>query len=108
METCPQREVVVEIEHTRVVRKRTSTSIRFCPGCGKQTDFVPLAKAAELFDLAPATIYEFITRYSCHFAAGKEGEIHICLADLLTAMGKRIRKGNIKLLGEIKNEEASF
>lgn len=69
---------------------------------------MPLAEAAESFDLAPATIYEFITRYSCHFAAGNEGDINICLVELLTAISKRISKGNIKLLGDIKNEEASF
>ena len=102
MEACPEREIVVEIEHTKVVRKRASTSLRYCEACGGQTDFVTLTKAAELFELTPAMIYEFMKMYSSHFVASGEGEIYICLSDLLTAMSKRIRKEGIQLLGEIK------
>lgn len=102
MRTCPEREVVVEIEHTVVVRKRAQTKIKLCRDCGKPSDFLLLTKAGELFDLEPLRILEFVQRHSCHFAVGNEGEIYICLADLLTAMSKRIRKGKVKLLGEIK------
>ena len=100
MRTGPERQVVVEIEHTVVVRKRANTQVRFCRGCRRPVDFLPLAKAAELFDLEPVRVFDFICTHSCHFVIGNEGEIYICLADLLTAMNKRIKK--VKLLGETK------
>lgn len=96
------REVVVEIEHTRVVRKRAATHLRYCRGCTRSTDFLLLTKAAELFDLEPVRIFDFIHTNSCHFAVGKEGEIYICLNDLLTTVGRRMKNGKVKLLGEIK------
>ena len=96
------REVVVEIEHTRVVRKRAATHLRYCRGCARSTDFLLLTKAAELFDLEPVRIFDFIRTNSCHFAVGKEGEIYICLNDLLTTVGKGMKNGKVKLLGEIK------
>ena len=96
----PEREVVVEIEHTVVVRKRANTKVRFCRGCRRAVDFLSLTKAAEVFDLEPVRIFDFIRTHSCHFVIGNEGEIYICLADLLTAMSKRIKK--VKLLGETK------
>ena len=100
MHTGPEREVVVEIEHTVVVRKRANTRVRFCRGCERPVDFLPLIKAAELFDLEPVRIFDFIRTYSCHFVIGNEGEIFICLADLMTAISKRIKR--VKLLGETK------
>lgn len=102
MQIAREREVIVEIEQIRVVRKRANTSIRWCEACSKMTDFLSLTRAAELFELAPATVYEFINRHSCHFAIGHEGEICICLTDMLSAMSKRISKGKVRLLGDLK------
>lgn len=101
MQLCQEREVVVEIEHIKIVRKRASTQVRFCGSCGKATDFVPIASAAILFELEPETILNFVQVNSCHFITASEGEIHICLADLLSAMSKRIKVGSVKLLGEL-------
>ena len=96
------REVVVEIEHVRVVRKRMATHIRYCRGCMRSTDFLLLTKAAELFDVAPIQIFEFAQTNSCHYAVGKEGEIYVCLTDLLNHVGKSMKNKKVKLLGEIK------
>ncbi len=100
MQGSREREVVVEIEHTKVVRKRASTKVRFCRECKRSTDFVLLNKAAELFDTAPGRLFDFTQTNSCHFAVGGEGEIYVCLADLLTAMSRRMKTGTVKLLGE--------
>ncbi len=101
MQTCPEREVVVEIEHIKTVRKRASTRLRLCRGCGKSSDFIAIARAAALFELEPERVLDFVRVNSCHVIIGNEGEIHICLADLLSAMSKRIKKGSVKLLGEL-------
>ena len=100
MRTCPEREVVVEIEHTKLIRKRASTRLKFCRGCKESTDFVPITKAAELFEGEPVKILDFINSNSCHFLVDSDGDIYICLADLLTAMASTIKTGTVKLLGE--------
>ena len=107
MQTCPEREVVVEIEHIKLIRKRASTKVRFCRGCKTSVDFLLLTRAAELFDVAPVQIFDFTRSNSGHYVVGNEGEIYICLADLLQAMGKRMKTGKVKLLGEC-NEESTF
>jgi hypothetical protein len=107
MQTCPEREVVVEIEHTKVVRKRATTKVRHCRECKASTDFLLLTRAAELFDVAPMRIFDFTRSNSGHYVVGNEGEIYICLADLLKAMGKRMKTRRVKLLGE-SNEESTF
>ncbi|HVF29663.1 MAG TPA: hypothetical protein VNA22_01785 [Pyrinomonadaceae bacterium] len=99
MKISSRREVVVEIERLTLVRKRAKTTIGRCADCAKQTDFLPLVKAAELFGISPAELLEFTRANDCHFTVGAEGEICLCLVDLLSAMSKRITKGTIKLIG---------
>ena len=95
----PQREVVLEIERVTLVRKRARTSVQCCNDCGRSTDFVPLTKAAGLFGITPAELLEFTRTNRCHFTVANDGEISLCLVDLLTAMSKRIKSGSIKLIG---------
>jgi hypothetical protein len=104
IQVCKQREVVLEIERVKLIRKRMKTSLRFCKSCGRSTDFIQLVKAAGFFEVTPAEIFDFICMNHSHFLLGNEDEIYICLADLLAAMNKRMNIGAVKLLGE-KNEE---
>ena len=99
----PQREVVLEIERITLVRKRARTSVEWCRDCRRSTDFVLLPKAAALFGITPTELLEFTRTNHCHFTVGNEGEISLCLTDLLTAMSKRIKSGSIKMLsGDIR------
>jgi hypothetical protein len=104
MGTSPQREVVVEVERIKRIRRRMRTSLRFCSDCSRSTDFIPLAKAGGLFGATPEELFEFIRSNHCHFLVDNEGEIHICLPDLLAAMSRKLETGTFKLLGEQKNE----
>jgi hypothetical protein len=103
-----QREVVLEIEHIKVIRKRAKTNLRFCRDCNRTTDFISVASAADLFSTTPVELFEFTQSYVCHFHVEREQNILLCLTDLLTAMSKRMSKGTVKLLGESKNEEPGF
>ena len=100
MKISPKREVIVEIERLTLVRKRATTTLEWCRECGKSTDLIPLVKAAELFSITPAELLEFTRVNHCHFSVGRDGEIHLCLVALLSAMSKRITTGSIKLIGE--------
>lgn len=103
MEGSSHREVVVEIEHIKVVRKRAKTSFSFCRDCGRSTDFISVASAAELFSTTPSGLFEFTQSYGCHFRVEKDENILLCLTDLLTAMSKKMKRGTVKLLGESKS-----
>jgi hypothetical protein len=95
-----QREVVLEIEHTTVVRKRAKTKVELCRQCGSIMDFITVARAAELFSITTAEMFEFSQSQAIHFWIDEGENIHLCLTDLLSAMSKRLRTGTVKLLGE--------
>ncbi|HEX6125959.1 MAG TPA: hypothetical protein VFZ23_11360 [Pyrinomonadaceae bacterium] len=99
MDGCRQREVVLELEQVRLVRRRAKTSLSFCRGCGKATDFIRLTNAAELFDVPAVEVFDFTRSNHCHFVVANEGEIYICLVALLEVMRKKLKTGNFKLLG---------
>ena len=100
MEGSQHCEVVLEIEHTKVVRKRAKTKLALCRECRETTDFITLARAAELFSIIPSDLLEFTQSSGCHFRVENGQDIMLCLADLLATMSKRMRTGTVKLLGE--------
>ena len=100
MEGSQHREVVLEIEHTKIVRKRAKTKLAFCRECSSTTDFVTVSAAADLFSTTATEMFEFSQSQTCHFRVDHGGDIHLCLTDLLTAMSKRMSTGTVKLLGE--------
>ena len=100
MEGSQHREVVLEIEHIKVVRKRAKTKLARCRECNKTTDFITLVRAAELFSTTACDLFEFTQSYGCHILAENSQDISLCLTNLLTAMSKRMRTGTVKLLGE--------
>jgi hypothetical protein len=100
MEGSAHREVVLEIEHIKVVRKRARAILTFCHECGRTGDFISVASAAELFSTTPSELFEFTQSYACHFRVAEGQTVLLCLADLLTAMSKKMKQGTVKLLGE--------
>ena len=100
MEGAQHREVVLEIEHIKVVRKRAKTRLAHCGECARMSDFITLQRAAELFSTTASELFEFTQSYGCHFRVENGQDIMLCLTDLLRAMSKRMRTGTVKLLGE--------
>jgi hypothetical protein len=100
MEGSKHREVVLEIEHVKIIRKRAKTKLHFCRECNKITDFISVASAAGLFSTTTADLFEFTQSHVCHFRVEKDRNVLLCLKDLLTTMSKRMKKGSVKLLGE--------
>jgi hypothetical protein len=86
MTTQPQREVVIEIERIQVIRKRAKTRLMRCIGCREATDFVPLAEAAELFEVDEVHIAGFIQRNDCHYQTANTETIFLCVPSLLERM----------------------
>jgi len=95
-----QREVVLEIEHVKIVRKRAKSNLMFCRDCGRTTDFLALTEAAKLFSTTAAALFEFSQTYVCHYRLENEQDFFLCLTDLLTAMGRKMKSGTVRLLGD--------
>jgi hypothetical protein len=95
-----QREIVIEFERVRIVRKRAKTRVLSCRECRREVDFVGLREAAALFDTPAAQLFEFIKTNSSHFETGAEGEIYICLISLLALMKARTNLSQIKMIGD--------
>ena len=98
METLHNREVVVELEQVKIIRKRARTTLYRCRGCGRKTDFVTLTCAAELFDVEALALFEFLQTARCHYLIADVGVFYICLTDLVVAMSKKVKRGTMKLL----------
>jgi hypothetical protein len=100
MDAASKREIVIEIEQIRLIRKRARTQIVFCGKCGKGSDFVSLNDAAELFMTDAQRIFNFITHNACQFYEEKNGDVYICLVEILETMRDKTGTSGTKLLGD--------
>lgn len=100
MTTKRQREIVIEFEQVRMIRKRAKTELHHCRSCGRQVDFVSLRTAATLFEIGQNKLSEFISANSIHIEAAVDGG-SVCVTSLLETMQtlKQLRSdGNNSLL----------
>lgn len=86
MNNVPEREIVIEYERVQRIKKRSSTQLFHCDGCGTISDFVSLSKAASLFDIETERLTVFIAANRCHVINGSNGKLYVCLASLLARM----------------------
>lgn len=77
-----EREIVIEIERVKTIRKRCRTRVMFCPECLSKADFITLREAALLFEVEPSLLRRFI-RHQLKGRAPQESESLICIASLL-------------------------
>ena len=94
MTTQRQREIVIEFEKVRTIRKRAVTTLAHCNECGGEADFVALQTAAELFDTAHGDLAAFVAANAVH----TETNIDICIPSLLAVMHERANGNGVKLL----------
>ncbi len=84
-----QREIVVEFETVRLIRKRAKTTFAICPDCGSESDFVSISAAAELFAIEAEDLCSFADANGIH----RRGKENICVRSLLSVMnGPKYRK----------------
>ena len=95
MTTQRQREIVIEFEKVRLIRKRAKTTLTHCDGCGAESDVVSHVEAAELFETTPADLFQFIKQNNCHYHISNNGKTHLCVVSLLEHMHQQ---NNIRLL----------
>lgn len=100
MKIQKQREIVIEFERVQLIRKRAKTQFMHCRECRREVDFIPLGNAAKLFSVEIELLFQFVKVNRCHFEAGADGEIFICLISLLERMKANTNISQIKLIGE--------
>jgi hypothetical protein len=80
------REIVIEYERVQRIKKRSSTHLLPCDGCGSISDFVSVSAASSLFDIEVERLNDFISANHCHVQINDLGRSFVCLASLLASM----------------------
>jgi hypothetical protein len=102
MKVQKAREIVIEFEHVRLVRKRCKTHFMLCSKCQADSDFISLTEAASLFTVEREKLLQFIKANSIHYNAGSGGEIYVCLVSFLASMKTRAKVPQMKMIGDKK------
>lgn len=77
------REIVIEIERTRLVARRLRSVAAFCPECRADSEFVELLEAADLAETSAEKIFALADIGALHSMLADDGLLLICLGSLL-------------------------
>jgi hypothetical protein len=103
MKIQKQREIIIEFERVQMIRRKAKTHLLNCRMCRRETDFLSLLEAAQLFSAETEQLFQFIKAHGCHFEIEADGEIFICLVSLLAKMKAKTNISRIKMIGEKKS-----
>jgi hypothetical protein len=95
-----QREIVIEFEKVRTIRKRAATTLSNCVRCSAETDSVSIETAAELFEITGEDLFRFVRQNNCHFHVSSDGKTYLCVPSLLERMTRQIRMRLTEATGE--------
>ena len=105
MTTKKQREIVIEFERIKLIRKRAKSRLAHCGGCGGNADLVKIMVVAGLFDVSNKDLAEFVDANAIHRGSDSE----ICINSLLQAMQEKNARKGIRLIGTDEiNEPTAF
>lgn len=100
MKIQKSREIVIEYEHIRIIRKRAKTLVFDCIECRTDADFVSLKEAAKLFSGTSELLFQFIENTGSHYQTNQQNEIFICLNSLLAIIKRNGDPTILKLPGK--------
>ena len=92
------RQLIIEFERVQRVRKHARTHLRYCETCSRNSEFISVAQAAELFEL-PEDELLVLDRDGgkrLHFYDRPSGP-EICVEGIIDAIGKRWAGRELKL-----------
>jgi hypothetical protein len=84
--TANTRELVVEVESVRRVRKRSTTMSLYCKACRTVSEFVSMSDASALFEVQIEQLAEFIETNNCHLKRNANGGVYLCLISFVGHM----------------------
>ena len=94
MKKTGQREIVVEFETVRSIRRRTRSTIAICRECGSESDLVSISAAAELFAIGVEELRSFADASGVH----RQLDELICVQSLLRAMNSQKYRKEIRMI----------
>jgi hypothetical protein len=84
--TAPRRELVIEVECIRVVRRRVQASTEFCSPCGGAVDAVEAADLASMFEITQAELVARLSGLGVHVNEKPSGDLSVCYESLQAAL----------------------
>ncbi|MEP6924363.1 MAG: hypothetical protein ABI954_07845 [Pyrinomonadaceae bacterium] len=79
-----KKEIVIEIEHVRVICQRTKRSLTWCRECDAESDFVTTNEAAALIDQTLDQIADLVSTGVIHVGITPARNFLVCLNSLLS------------------------
>ena len=84
--TPPRKELVIEVECVRVVRRRVPAHTEFCSPCGGPVDAVEAAELSSMFETTQVELVARLTGLGVHVNAGPLGRLSVCYHSLQAAL----------------------
>ncbi|MEZ5428305.1 MAG: hypothetical protein R2747_18695 [Pyrinomonadaceae bacterium] len=95
------RTIILEIQRTQVLRRRSRSKISYCEECGGEGDFLSLPDAAALFGVEQVKLFQFIHVNAGHYRPDTNDTVYICLNSLLRLMNRQTAAdGKVRMIGE--------
>jgi hypothetical protein len=84
--TPPGRELVIEVECVRVVRRRVRASKEFCSPCGVTVDTVEAADLSSMFEITQSELVSRLCGIGVHINRKPSGDLSVCYHSLQAAL----------------------
>jgi hypothetical protein len=84
------REIVVEVERIKLLRKRARSHLMFCAECDSEADFISVKAAASLFSVCEKEVASFVEAHRCHGVNFAGTRSYICVGSLISVLRSRL------------------
>ena len=84
--TPARKELVIEVECVRVVRRRVPAHAVFCPPCRGTVDAVEAAELSTMFETTQAELIARLSDLGVHVNPGAGGRLSVCYHSLQAAL----------------------
>jgi len=84
MTTSKKREITIEVERVRVVSNLKKSKSN-CQSCARETEFISLSNAAQIFGMNEVEVNQLALERLIHLKMSPYNEMLVCLPSLLIA-----------------------
>lgn len=97
--TGPGKELVIEVECVRVVRRRVPAFTQYCPPCGRAVDSVEAGDLSSMFETNEAELVARLAGLGVHVNPGPSGRLGVCYHSLQASLRRENLLPGTSLLG---------
>jgi hypothetical protein len=98
--TPPRRELVIEVECVRVVRRRVKALLEFCSPCGGAVDAVEASDLSSMFEITEPELLARLIGIGVHVNRKPSGDLSVCYRSLQVALHRENLLPRTSLPGE--------